>query len=125
MDHITTKLENEIIINSVVGDVTVDDLIDHVIENMENWIGKPVLWELSKANLNNISTQEWEGIIQKIGHLSQERKGEKTALVSLEDFPFGILRMFEIIAENKALAIHFQTFREIKKAKKWLLEKDK
>ena len=121
MNTITTKLENEIVINSVVDDITVDGLMSHTRENIENWIGKPVLWELSKANLGNISTEEWKGIIQKIGHLSQKRKGEKTAFVSSEDLPFGMLRMFEIMAENEELAIHFQTFRDINEAKEWLL----
>jgi hypothetical protein len=121
MTAITTTLENQVIINSVTGEVSAEELINYVMENYEDWIGKPVLWEVSKASFGSISTEEWKSLPYRFASLSEKRRGEKTALVATEDYPFGMLRMFEILAENEKLAIQFQTFRDINKAKAWLL----
>jgi hypothetical protein len=121
MAAISTKVEDQIVINSFIGEITVDGVMHYVQENIEDWIGKPVLWEVSKASFSNISTEEWKKFPRNLGPLSEKRKGSKTALVASEDFPFGMLRMFEILAENEKLAIQFQTFRDINKAKAWLL----
>jgi hypothetical protein len=121
MAAISTKVEDQIVINSIIDEITVDGVMHYVQENIEDWTGKPVLWEVSKASFGNISTKEWKKIPRNLGPLSEKRKGDKTALVASEDFPFGMLRMFEILAENEKLAIQFKTFRDINKAKAWLL----
>jgi len=124
MTTITTTIENDIVINNVTGPVALDELMDYIRNKVASWQGKPVLWEASKATFKNISTEDWKSLPRKIGHLADTRKEEKTALVASDDFPFGMLRMFEILAENEQLAIQFQTFRDINRAKAWLVSKD-
>ena len=96
MNNITNMLEDEIIINTVSGKVTVEQIMNYLKKNADHQIGKPVIWDFSKANFSKISTDEWRSILNKMGPLSKKRKGEKTAFVSLKDIPFGMLRMFEI-----------------------------
>ena len=124
MNNITTTQENVIIINRVSGKVTAEDIMNYVRKNVDHWIGKPLIWDFSKVNFSEISTYEWRSMVTKIGLLSMKKKGEKTAFVSSKDLPFGMLRMFEILAENAELAIKFNSFRDIEEAKKWLKEGD-
>ncbi len=124
MNNITTTSENGIMINRFSGKITAEDIMNYVRKNVDHWISKPLIWDFSKANFSEISTDEWRSILNKIGLLSMKRKGEKTALVSSKDLPFGMLRMFGILAENAELAIKFNSFRDIEEAKKWLKEGD-
>ena len=117
----TNRSDNEIVINNVVSDVTADEIVNYVRDNVEKWIGKPVLWDVSKSKISNIPPKEWIGIIDQLVQSSQRRNGQKTALVSSVDRNFGMLRMFEMSAENK-LSIHLQTFRDLNLAKAWLLK---
>ena len=54
MNNITNMLEDEIIINTVSGKVTVEQIMNYLKKNADHWIGKPVIWDFSKANFSKI-----------------------------------------------------------------------
>lgn len=122
MTNILITKEVDIIVNSVTGKVTTFQIVEHIKGNAENWIGCPVLWNFSNADLGDITSDEWERMLNRLKTIPKNRSGEKTALVSATDLPFGMMRMFGTFAEMKEFSIMFECFRGKDEAKKWLLE---
>jgi hypothetical protein len=121
----TTMPEDNVIINTIEGGVTFDEIIEYLAKNVDSFIGKPVIWDVGKADFSSVSSDEMRFFSQKIKSLSEKRHGEKTALVSAEDLPFGMMRVFQAFAELDSLEINFRNFRTIDEAKNWLIEENK
>jgi hypothetical protein len=124
MDSVTTTQENEIIINSVTGKVATNEIYEYIAGNVKNWIGKPVIWDFSTADFSDVTFDSWQTLLLRLKPLSEIRRGEKTALISSHDPSFGMMRMFDLIAEDK-VAINIRSFRKIDEAKAWLEEEEK
>ena len=122
LNDIFTAIEDQIVINSAIGEVKIDAIAEFVEKNIQTWIGKHVLWDLSRMDLSTTSSDEIMALTERMKFVSGKRKGEKTALVSPQDFAFGMSRMYESFAEISSLEINVRTFRSIDEAKKWLLE---
>ena len=123
---VTSKaIENKIIINSVVGEVNFDKIAEYISENIESWISKPVIWDMSKADLSTVPSDQLRSFLQKMQSLSKKKSGEKTAIVAPQDMEYGMMRMFEIFAENESFEMELRVFRTIEEAKQWLPENNK
>jgi len=122
MEGITTAIEDEIVINRVVGPVKTYKILEYIEQNAESWKQKPVIWDFDKADFSNINTDIWQEFVQRIEPLSYIKKGEKTALFASKDLPFGMMRMVDILAKPLKFKFELRTFRSIEKAKEWLLE---
>jgi hypothetical protein len=119
---IRTAIERNIVFNTVTGPVTTSDIVDHIAVNIDNWIDKPVLWDISDADLSNITTQGWIDILRNGKSLAARRAGQKTALVSSKDLAFGMIRMLETMAEVLKIPLKFHSFRDIASAIEWLTQ---
>jgi hypothetical protein len=122
MEGITTAIEGEIVINSVVGPVKIHEIFEHLEKNIESWKQRPVIWDFDKADFSNMNTDIWKEFAQRIKPLTHIKAGEKTALFASKDLPFGMMRMFDILAQPLKFKIELRTFRSMEKAKKWLLK---
>jgi hypothetical protein len=122
MEGITTAIEDEIVINRVVGPVKTYEILEYIEQNVESWKQKPVIWDLDKADFSNMNTDIWQEFVLKLEPLSYIKKGEKTALFASKDLPFGMMRMVDILAKPLKFKFELRTFRSIEKAKEWLLE---
>jgi hypothetical protein len=122
MEGITTAIEDEIVINRVVGPVKTYKILEYIEQNVESWKQKPVIWDLDKADFSNMNTDIWQEFVLKLEPLSYIKKGEKTALFASKDLPFGMMRMVDILAKPLKFKFELRTFRSIEKAKEWLLE---
>ena len=124
LNNILTTIEDQIVINSVVEEVKINDIAKFVENNIQTWIGKHVLWDLSRMDLSTTSNDEIMALAERMKSVSRKRKGGKTALVSPQDFVFGMARMYESFAEMFLLEIHIRVFRNIQEAKAWLMQKE-
>ncbi len=122
MNNITCAKEDNIIVNTVVEKVTVDDIFEHIKNNVETWRGVPVLWDFSRADLSDIDSAEWQQMVTRLQPLAKIKHGEKTALVSSIDLAYGMMRMLDIVSEGKEFPINLESFKEKGEAIKWLLE---
>ncbi len=122
MSGITTKYEDLVVINTVMGNVGFVDIADYITKNIDSWIGKAVIWDFTGMDFQDTSNREIQLFTETLASTSAKRGGEKSAIVAPQDFQYGMMRAFEVFAEIASLQIHFRVFRKIADAKKWLSE---
>jgi len=120
MGDITTQDDGTTIINSAVGLVGLHDIAEFITANIDSWIGKPVLWDLSEMDFHDVQCEELRVFVKAMAPLSAKRAGEKTGLVAPQDVQFGMMRAFGTFAEIALIRIQFRVFREIGDAREWL-----
>lgn len=79
-----------------------------------------ILWDLTKADLAGLSTDEVKGLAQRTRQISDVRKGGKTALVFDKALEYGIGRMFEAYSDIADMPFEFKAFQNIDEAREWL-----
>ena len=122
MKNITSTKEDNIIINTVVGKVTIDGIFEHIKQNVEAWKEVPEIWDFNQADLSGISTEEWREMLNRLKKLAKIKPGQKTALLSSTDLSFGMMRALDMASELKDFPIKLESFRDKGEAKKWLSE---
>jgi hypothetical protein len=110
---ITTALDGPIVVNSVVGAASADEIVIFIAEHSRQW-GEAVLYDLTR-----ITTENWESIVNKSARFG--RANRRVALVGWKDFVFGMLHMFEAFAAMADDPQEYQVFRDIAPAKAWLV----
>lgn len=78
------------------------------------------IWDLSKADLSNISNEDIQRIAEFGFKYASTRREGKTAFVAPEDFGFGLSRVFAAISEMKPMPVEMGSFRNLNDEKKWL-----
>ena len=81
MSNITTKMEDGIIINTIVGKIIYYEIIKLFESKLEEWSEKPILWDCSDAQIEEFSSNNMQTFIDNIGPLSQKRGFGKTVPV--------------------------------------------
>jgi hypothetical protein len=122
MTNITTTFDEDTIINIADGMTNFRDIAEYIKENVETWIGRPVIWDLSDMDFAKVTSAELAEFVRDFKSLSEKKRGEKTAVVAPEDLSYGMMRVFQVFAEMRALAIQLKVFRTIDEAKKWISE---
>jgi hypothetical protein len=118
---ISSVNETGIIINSVEESDTLDDIIGYITQHVAEWSSHQVLWDLTLLDFNVINSESIRSLIQKGLSLSEKRTGLKTALLVDNDLGFGMMRMLQILSEER-LKIEFGVFRGKDEALEWLNE---
>ena len=113
--------ENDLTIFTVIGKVTVNELVAAISDFYENAVTSNVLWDLNKSDLSEIRPSDVEMIVNLSVKYAKKTFSGKSAIVGSDDLTYGLSRMYEIAAENAKLPFETQTFRDIDKAYKWLL----
>jgi SpoIIAA-like len=116
----TVKDKNGILINSVSGKITSEDIAVHLINAALNLTTIPALWDFTDANIGKITYEELLGMAKKFKPYVELRSGVKTAVVANHDLPIDMMRILNKLAEINHPPIQIKTFREIDKAKEWL-----
>ena len=93
MDGIAITTDSIMIINTVAGVITAEELRDHVAMHVENWVGRPVLWDCSRADFRDINADQLRLLVEGLKSRAGTRSGEKVALVSDTLLSFGMMRM--------------------------------
>ena len=121
---VNTKFDkiNNIIINTVNGDFTVNEFIDtftKMLSNPDFSPGMNALWDFRNASLSSLSSNDLEKmIIFMERNIPQRGIDYKLAGVVSKDVDYGISRMFDAYAEN--LPLKKRVFRDYDEAIKWL-----
>ena len=123
MNEIIVIEEDGIFINKISGEVPSEDIIAHVIKNVATWKNSPVIWDLNNAVIDIRSSGEVINMIQKLKSMDKKRAGSKTAFVASENLQFGMARMYDMWHEGQG-GPEIRSFRDINKAKEWLLSKE-
>jgi hypothetical protein len=115
------ELEKDLTTFVVKGDLKAEEILRSFSEYYINNPTKNILVDDRKASITNISSDDLKAIACGMKDCIQKRAGGKTAIVSKLDVNFGLGRMYEAYAQHQNLPIIYRTFRDIEKAKKWLL----
>jgi hypothetical protein len=116
---ITDKNKNLTIITAT-GRLTAADFMQWVQAYYAGEVTQFILWDLTKANLSEITHDEVEAHAKFFNHLAGARKGGRSAFVFDSSLEYGLGRMYQILSEIENVPIDFQTFRSIQEAREWL-----
>jgi hypothetical protein len=121
---ITTSHDTDYMLNKVEGNVTIRELLGFAQANVDTWLSRPVLWDLTDATLKEDKSDHdaIRGIVSKSHNLVNKRKGEKTVFVAPDSCSYGMLRMAIALVEIKVDWIVASVFYDIESAEAWLKE---
>lgn len=117
----TVNLKNDITICIIDGKATFEESMDTMIEFYKS-PSKHFMWDLRKADLENMLTDQLERILRfVIRNQSKRPEGAKTAILVERDLEYGLSRMMLILAEMGDLnKIKLNIFRDYNNAIDWL-----
>ena len=118
---ITSIYEAGVYIRSVEHGDTLDDIVDYVSCHIDEWSKSPALWDMTLFNFQAIDQDSIRFFISKGKSLTKKRSGLKTAFLVDSDLGFGMMRMLQLIADEKVY-VKFSVFRSKDKALQWLAE---
>ena len=116
----TFDLSKDLTIITAVGKMEADDFRRWTTDYYDGTVTRLHLWDISRADLSEITVENIEENIIITKNVSNLRRGGKTAFVTPKDLEFGIGRMGEMRYEIAIDTIEYQTFRTFDKAKAWL-----
>jgi hypothetical protein len=124
MATIDTNIDSnrQLTIHTITGEVSPEEISNKIITYSESGPTDFVLWDFSKAELNNIKSNHIETFISLTKQYSSYRRGGKTALVFSSDLGFGLGREFDTYIDLAESNIPYVTFRNRELALKWLFE---
>lgn len=117
MADISFKVEDQGIINSVKGQVGFEDISEFITANIDKWIGKSVIWDLSEMDFNHVMNVEIRNFAHVLSDISLKRKGQMTAFVAPQDLQYGMMRMLETFVELESIEIDLHICRALEEAK--------
>lgn len=115
-----TIKKKDLTIIYVIGKVSVNDITDALKDFYESSRTLKLLWDLSKSDLTDITSDHLREILSVAKDYAYLRKGGKTAFFISGSLGYGITRMYEIIAELYDHPVEFNVFRSRDEAMKWL-----
>ena len=120
---ITSTYEGSVVVNSVEDDDSLVDILDYASRHIDEWRKCQVIWDMTLLNFQELSGESIRSFILRGASFTKKRSGMKTALLVDSDLGFGMMRMLQIIAEDKVHVI-FKVFRSKGQALQWLAEDD-
>lgn len=107
---------------SLSGEISYHEIMNALKACCKNSDRKPsmnVLWDLTNANIVNITAEQVRHIANFMGDKCENCLKNKAALVTIGEFEFGMARMYEIYLENNVSG-EVEVFRGVEKALAWL-----
>jgi len=122
MTDITTDTDGSIVINTILNPVGLETIETFLLENIESWLGKSLLWDVSKMDFCDISSEMIRGFTNRIIMNLPQGWSEKIAIVAPQDVQYGMMMVLKAFAETFSSQIRIHVFRAVPKAKDWLLK---
>jgi len=116
----TLDLPQDFTTITVVGKVKADDVHEWQTRHYARTVTSLHLWDLTKADLSEISTGDIIATVERTKMVVDKRKGGKSALVCRDGLEFGLCRMGETYSEIHKIPVEYQTFRSLDQAREWL-----
>ena len=79
-----------------------------------------LLWDMSQADVSHVTSDILQKFVIKAAELGALRQTGRTAVVALEDLPFGLARMSGVFSEMESAPYSFRPFRTREEALQWL-----
>ena len=124
--HVTSSVDQEkqLTIITIVGDLSLEKLMEVIKPLYEKRPSKNVLWDVRNASMAPISNEDIQSIVKYLKQHGEVRTGGKSAIVASEDFNYGITRMIKTYSEIDKISFTMNVFRSMEEAVQWL-EEDK
>lgn len=121
MTKVIKEIDNnlDLTVYSVQGDFGLDLIFELIDQFYQSQHTSNLAWDLSEADLSQLSMKEIQAIQNYAKKYSHYRKNGKTAFVMSTDLNFGVGRMYESIAEVNNHYITHHVFKRLDEAKKW------
>lgn len=118
----TYHLSKDLTIIKATGGLVEDDIFTWSANYYANGeITTLHLWDITEADLSQITTEDIIEDSRRTSKMAQVRKGGKTAVVaSMNTLEFGLSRMSEAHHEIELVPIEYRLFDSMKEAKEWL-----
>jgi hypothetical protein len=123
---ITTTIdkERELTIHTVTGKPRFEEGMSTLRQFWENQPTKNTLWDFREVILGRLTYGEVKKIINYIRPQAGKRAGGKTSLVGSKDLVKGTNNLMVSYCGKNRLPFQIRAFRSIRKANKWLDQKD-
>ena len=117
--NIKSTTKSGTVFNVIGHGDTLEDFLDYVKQHIDEWTEYQVMWDLSALDFARIDSSSIRNLIRKGQEVSRKRSGMKTAFLVESDLGFGMMRMFQLIADQD-IDIEFSVFRNSEDAICWL-----
>ncbi len=118
---ITSTYEADVVIVSVVDDNKFESILDYMSTRIDEWGNSQVLWDMTLYNFQSIDSVSVRNFISRSKSIAKKRAGIKNAILVDSDLGFGMMRMLQLIADDK-LQVVLSVFRNKEKALQWLAD---
>jgi hypothetical protein len=119
-----TDPTRQLTIFSPTGVLNFNEIMSAITSFYEGSPTKNVLWDLNEVSKINITSQEIEKIAASRPQYNKKRPEGKTAIVTRNDYYFGLSRMFETYSQLKNIPFQVMVFHTIKEAYQWVDEEE-
>ncbi len=119
---ITSIIELDVVINSVKESHTLQDIVDCVAKNVNEWTNTQVIWDMNAFNFTNVNQSDIRSLILQSMPFSKKRRGMKTGIFVSPDLGFGMMRMLQMLSDEQ-LETSIGVFRTKAQALEWANEK--
>lgn len=122
MAHIETERDqrNDLIIHRISGQVTGDEIIQRIKEDLNESFCQSMIWDFTQADMQTLSVEKLHQVLAVGKSMADARKHGKTAIVAPQDLSFGMGRMYEAFTEIEKFATSNRSFRNLEQAMQWL-----
>jgi hypothetical protein len=102
------------------GVLTADEIQYEIQQIYKNMPTDNHLWDLLKADPSSLSSADIIKLAELPKKIAPDRKGGKTAIVTIKDIGFGLSRMYAMYAEAAGQSVDIKVFRSMEEAHEWL-----
>lgn len=115
-----TDNTNDLTIVTASGRLRAEEFIEWLEAYYAGEVTRFILWDLTKADLSTITSEEIEAHAKFFNQLAGPRKGGRSAFVFDSALGYGLGRMYQALSEIERVPIDFQIFWSIDDARQWL-----
>jgi len=122
MATIDITIEGSLLIATVTGNITANELIAVVLEYYPNDMVKDVIWDLTNGSMKAISKDGFSEIAKttKMVVAGGARRSGKTVFVGGVDREYVLSSIYKVIAEVTGVPIKYKVFMTLEEARNWL-----
>ncbi len=115
------ETEQSLLIGTVTGDLTFDQVTDLQDDYFEKYIARNVILDLSLASLEKLKTRD----VENIARMSDTKKdlrpaNSKTAIIATSPVPYGLAMMYAIHSELRELTWELNVLNSMDEALEWI-----
>jgi len=122
MATIDITIEGSLLIATVTGNITANELIAVVLEYYPNDMVKDVIWDLTNGSMKAISKDGFSEIAKttKMVVAGGARRSGKTVFVGGVDREYVLSSIYKVIAEVTGVPVKYKVFMTLEEARNWL-----